>query len=38
VTGLWLFANVALPLIVVAMGYGAYRLTDDQKPRMRPGE
>lgn len=36
-TGLWLFAYVALPTIVVAMGYGAYRLTDDNE-RLHPGE
>lgn len=33
---LWLFAYVALPLIVVGMGYAAYRLTD--KRRLHAGE
>lgn len=35
-TGLWLYAYVALPLIVVAMGYAAVRLTDSSP--LRPGE
>jgi hypothetical protein len=24
-TGLWIYANVILPIVVVAMGYAAYR-------------
>lgn len=35
-TGLWLYAYVALPLIVVAMGYAAVRLTEGTP--LRPGE
>ena len=29
-TGLWLYAYVALPIIVVAMGYLAVHLTDER--------
>lgn len=36
-TGLWIFAFIVLPIVVVAMGYGAMRLNDRDAPA-RPGE
>lgn len=36
-TGLWIFAYVVLPLVVVAMGYAAMRLNERSVP-IRPGE
>ena len=36
-TGLWFFAYVVLPVVVVAMGYAAMRLNEWDAP-VRPGE
>ena len=35
--GLWLYAYIALPAIVVAMGYAAVRLSEP-RPHIHPGE
>jgi hypothetical protein len=31
-TGLWLYAYVVLPVVVIAMGYAAVRLTEPKHP------
>ena len=31
-TGLWLYAYVVMPLVVIAMGYAAVRLTEPKHP------
>ena len=36
-TGLWIFANVVLPVVVVAMGYAAMRINERDSP-VRSGE
>lgn len=36
--GLWIFAYVVLPIVVVAMGYGAMRLNEREVRRLHPGE
>jgi hypothetical protein len=38
VTGLWLYAYVVLPIIVVAMGYGAMRLVERRDDGRHPAE
>ncbi len=35
---LWIFAYVVLPLVVVAMGYGAMRLNERALHHPHPGE
>lgn len=40
-SGIWLFANVVLPILIVAMGLGAVVLhgrTTDREDRNVPGE
>ena len=37
-TGLWIFAYVVLPVVVVAMGYGAMRLNEREAHPLNPGE
>lgn len=37
-TGLWLHAYVALPVVVIAMGYAAVRLTEPKGPHAGPAE
>jgi hypothetical protein len=37
-TGLWIFAYVVLPMVVVAMGYAAMRLNEHEVGRPKPGE
>lgn len=36
--GLWIFAYVVLPIVVVVMGYVAMRIAEDQARRPHPGE
>lgn len=37
-TGLWLYAYVVLPIVVIAMGYAAMRLTEPKHPHAGPAE
>ncbi len=37
-TGLWIFAYVVLPVVVVAMGYAAMRLNEHETHGFHPGE
>ena len=37
-TGLWIYAYVVLPLVIVAMGYAAVRLTEPAHHKAGPAE
>jgi hypothetical protein len=37
-TGLWLFANVVLPVALVALGYAAVRFNERHDRHLPPGE